>query len=188
MYPLSVRKPSLSVGTYKDLGNVARKKTDTYKRFSGAINEYAPRLYGFLVHRLGNREDAHDLAQEAYLRLLRVDRAKIIHKPESYLFRIASNLANEFNLHQRRSPTVDLDLREEGDGDAFERSLEHRAAIRRLEKILDGFPPIYRAVLLLRKRDGLSREEIAEKLGISVHTVKKYTARAAARCREEWTE
>lgn len=155
------------------------------------LSEFTPHLYRFLVYRMGNRDDAQDIAQEAYLRLLRVDKMKIIHKPESYLFRIASNLANELTMQERKTPpSVDFDILADthGDGDDFERSLEHRAAIRRLEDILAGFPAPYRAVLLLRKRDGLSREEIAQELGISVHTVKKYLARAVARCREEWGE
>jgi len=158
----------------------------------GISDEFAPRLRGFLIRRLGSRENAQDLAQEAYLRLLRVDKDKVIEKPESYLFRIAANLANEYSMHQRRTPAMveleTLDTSSEGgDGDAFERNLEHRAAIRQLENILDGMPPLYSAVLLLRKRDGLSREEIAKELDVSVHTVKKYLARAVAHCREKWT-
>ena len=169
-----------------------REEPDQGMRISKSLEEYAPRLYSFLVFRLGNKDDAMDLAQEAYLRLLRLDKSKIIEKPESYLFRIASNLANEFSMHARRTPPMVgyeamQDVEGDGDGDSFERSLEHRQAIRRLEHILGKLPPVYRSVLLLRKRDGLSREEIAAELGLSVHTVKKYLARAAARCREEWT-
>ncbi|PCI51596.1 MAG: RNA polymerase subunit sigma-70 [Alphaproteobacteria bacterium] len=163
------------------------------KEIARVLTDFAPRLYGFLIYRLGNKEDAQDLAQEAYLRLLRVHENKIIEKPESYLFRIASNLVNEFAMQKRRTPhIVEIDSLEisddRGDGYSLERSLEHRAAIRQLEEILEDLPPLYRAVLLLKKREGFSREEIAEKLGISVHTVKKYLARAAAYCREKWTE
>lgn len=170
-----------------------KKRNQFAKRLAGVRSEFAPHLYGFLIHRLGNKDDAQDLVQEAYLRFLRLDRDKIIEKPESYLFRIAANLANEFSMQKRRAPTpVDLDsleaTKESGDGDRFERSLEHRAAIRRLEDIMEGLPPLYRAALILRKRDGLSREEIAEQLKISVHTVKKYLARAAVHCREKWIE
>ena len=156
-------------------------------------DEFAARLYGLLLLRLRNKEDAQDLAQEAYLRLLRVERKKIIEKPESYLFRIATNLANEFAMQQRAAPTIiDIDETVEanviGDGDSFEKGLEHRAELRRLEAILEKMPPAYRAVLILSKRDGLSRDEISRELGLSIHTVKKYLARAAAWCREEMSE
>ncbi len=171
------------------------KKPDSQAtgRFTSALEEYGPQLYRFLVYRLGNREDARDLAQEAYLRLLRIDPEKVIEKPKSYLFRIASNLANEFTLQQKRTPPItDLDslvaIGDPGDQHQFEKSLEQQAMIRQLEKILENFPPAYRAILLMKKRDGLSRSEIAKKLGISVHTVKKYLTRATARCREELLE
>lgn len=176
------RIPSYQKNRHRPAKEIARMMTD-----------FAPRLYGFLIYRLGNKEDAQDLAQEAYLRLLRVNEDKFIEKPESYLFRIASNLANEFAMQKRRAPrTVEIDSLEisddREDGCSLERSLEHRAAIRQLEEIMEGLPPLYRAVLLLKKKEGYSREEIAKKLGISIHTVKKYLTRAAAYCREEWME
>jgi len=178
---------------HRDAKNASNSKQQVKNQLVKTLDEFAPRLYGFLIQRLGNKEDASDIAQEAYLRLLRVDKAKVIEKPTSYLFRIASNLANEFSMHQRRTPTmVELDALEtintESDDHAFEKKLEHRASIRQLETILESLPPTYQAILLMKKRDGFTREEIAEKLGLSVHTVKKYLARAAARCREEWVE
>jgi RNA polymerase sigma factor (sigma-70 family) len=45
-------------------------------------------------------------------------------------------------------------------------------------------PPIYQSILLMRKRDGLSHGEIAQKLGISIHTVRKYLTRAITECRK----
>ena len=172
------------------MDRVVRKKPDGMPKdhLRAVTEEFAPRLYGFLLYRLGNRDDAQDLAQEAYLRLLRVEKTRFIQSPESYLFRIASNLANEFAMQQRRAPAmVELDTVAEtgdiGSDDRFERTLEYRAFIRRLKTVLDDLPPAYRAAFLLSKRDGLSRQEIAAELGLSIHTVKKYLARAAAHCR-----
>jgi len=59
----------------------------------------------------------------------------------------------------------------------------HIDAPEQLEYVLRQLPPMYRAVLLLRKRDGMSYAEIAQKLKLSVHTVKKYLARAVVQCR-----
>ena len=47
--------------------------------------------------------------------------------------------------------------------------------------ILHRLPPAHRNVLVLRKRDGMSYQEIAAELNISVHTVKKYLFQASAR-------
>lgn len=162
-------------------------------RFTSVIQAYAPRLLRFLEQRTGSGADAQDLAQEAYFRLCRVRDPDLIREPESYLFRIACNLANEVSLRRKGQPKlVELDpaLPELADGDEgdFVRLLENRSSIDRLEAILSELPPLYRTVLLLRKRDGYSHEEIAEKLGISPHTVHKYLSRALFTCRALWAE
>lgn len=162
-------------------------------RFRSVIEAYAPRLVRFLEQRTGSGSDAQDLAQEAYFRLCRVREPDLIREPESYLFRIACNLANELALRRRNQPALvefDAALPElaEGDGGSFAQLLESRSSVEKLETILQELPPLYRAVLLLRKRDGHSHEEIAERLGISPHTVHKYLSRALLSCRTLWAE
>jgi len=158
------------------------------ERFTGVMSHYAPRLLRFLELRTGNRADAQDLAQEAYMRLCRVPKGDLIRKPESYLFRIAFNLAGEFMLRRNRQPPiVDIDAvavePAQGDGGRYCEELENRSEIQMLEKALAELPPLCQAVLLLRKRDGYSHEEIAERLSISPHTVHKYLTRALFQCR-----
>ena len=58
-------------------------------------------LVRFLSLRLPNQDDARDLAQEAYLRMLRLNDDHYIRHPEAYLFRIASNLVHEYWLAAR---------------------------------------------------------------------------------------
>jgi len=147
----------------------------------------------FLEMRIGNRQDAQDLAQEAYFRLCRVREPDLIQSPESYLFRIASNLAHEFLLRRRVQPSfVELDpeqsYAEDADAGSFSAKLEARSEVEQLEHIIDELPPLYQAVLLMRKRDGYSHQEIAERLSISPHTVHKYLSRALLRCRTLWAE
>jgi RNA polymerase sigma factor (sigma-70 family) len=54
---------------------------------------------------------------------------------------------------------------------------------RLVKAVLAQLPPLYAAILVMKKRDGLSYEEIARALQISVHTVKKYLFRAVAQAR-----
>ncbi|HEU4603580.1 MAG TPA: RNA polymerase sigma factor, partial [Steroidobacteraceae bacterium] len=150
-------------------------------------------LHRFLVRRLRGSQHAQDLAQEAYLRLLRVERVELVRQPRAYLYRIAVNLVSEFRLRAQREPiTYDSETLEqlaeiadvESPGEA-ERAVE----AQQMEVLLEQLPPLYRAIFLLRKRDGLSYQEIAQQLDISVHTVKKYLARAVAKCRHaNWSE
>lgn len=154
---------------------------------------YGPVLRRYLASRTGNEADANDLAQEAFIRFSQVPDADAIENPQGYLFRIAANLAGRFLKTRGAEPrAVDLDdvaeTAQASDGDAFARAIEARSAIQKLDQILSQLPPLYRAVLLLRKRDGLSHAEIAEQLEISTHTVHHYLTKALARCREDWTE
>jgi len=171
----------------------SKKTNELDPRFHRAFKHYAPQLRRFLSSRLGNHADVQDLAQEAYLRLTRVKRPDLIRKPEAYLFRIASNLANEHLLKRAHDPKfVALEdiqkMGDDGDGAAFEDTLDRRREIVRLEALLDDLPPLYSAVMLLRKRDGYSHKEIAKKLNIAPSTVHTYLKRGLAQCRARWSE
>lgn len=162
-------------------------------RLSEAYVGYAPTLLRFLSFKLNNEADAQDLAQEAYLRLMRVKEPDMIQQPEAYLFRVTSNLISEFLINKnKRAADTDLDsamaMGLDCDGDRFLRSTEAEMAIRHLDTILNRLPPLYKAVLLLRKHEGLSHQEIAERLEISTHTVHTYLTRAVTQCRAEWKE
>lgn len=170
-----------------------QSKSRSLEDLEKAYEAFLPTLLRYLTARVGNPHDAEDIAQEGYLRLLRVKDADAIEKIEGYLFRIVTNLANEHLYKRGRSmETLDLDTLQErgGYGDVYrdEVELEARAAIQRLDKILGELPPLYRAILLLRKRDGYSHAEIAERVGKSKATVHIYLTRALKRCRELWEE
>lgn len=161
--------------------------------FQKTFAEYGPKLRRFLAFRVNNEVDAQDLAQEAYFRLCRVKEPDLIREPDAYLFRIASNLANEFLLKKNKQPTV-IDIDNVGDqvgeqpGETFGDQIQQRAEVSQLQTILDDLPPLYQAILLLRKRDGYSHQEIADRLNISPHTVHKYLKRALLKCRAAWVD
>ena len=74
------------------------------------------RLLRFLGARLPNEQDAQELAQEAYLRMLRVSDANLIRDPAAYLFRIARGLLQEWyaSLPPPRDSLDDVELADEG--------------------------------------------------------------------------
>lgn len=146
-------------------------------------------LVRFLTRRVRSAADARDLAQETYVRLLRVDRLELVRDPQAYLFRVAANLAYEHQLKQRRERLhlrdvdVQADLATLGTltpEDDAERAL--RAA--RLAEALASLAPRHRAAVILHRRDGLTYEEIAAELGVTAHAVKKYLAVGLSQCRE----
>ena len=141
------------------------------------------RLLRFLGARLPNEQDAQELAQEAYLRMLRVSDANLIRDPAAYLFRIARGLLQEWyaSLPPPRDSLDDVELADEG------RTVEDQANIAqnmdRLEKALRRLSPKCRAVVLMHRRDGMTYDEIAADLGISSSMVKKHLSRGLAHCR-----
>jgi RNA polymerase sigma-70 factor (ECF subfamily) len=154
-----------------------------------AFRRHHAALQQFLMRRLRHSENAQDLAQEIYLRLLRVQDAEVVRYPLAFLYRLALNVVYEFRLRTLRDPVrFDSQAAEELAENPLEQSAaadtaESLCTEHELRRLLAPLAPTLRAVLILRKRDGMTNEEIAQELGLSVHTVKKYLARAVAQCR-----
>lgn len=165
-----------------------KQSTAAEARPKTRLEQYRTELHRFLTRHLHSAQDAGDLAQDVYLRFLQLPHNDLVRQPQAYLYRIAANLVYEYRLKERRRDVAcDPDLLEniaEQSADITEDGLEERLSThQQLERVLRQIPPIYRAVLLLQKRDGLSYAEIAQELGLSVHTVQKYLFRALAHCR-----
>ncbi|MEL6302458.1 MAG: RNA polymerase sigma factor [Pseudomonadota bacterium] len=140
----------------------------------------------FLRFRLRNPEDARDLSQEAFLRLLRLDDTAFIQRPDQYLLRIAANLAYEHRLREKKAVNVDLDDTDELAGDSAthpDNTVERERQIARLEDALETLPTNVRNALIWHRRDGLTYQEIAKRLGVSPSMIKKYLQQGVARCR-----
>jgi RNA polymerase sigma-70 factor (ECF subfamily) len=149
-------------------------------------DEWHEDLVRFLARRTGAVADASDLAQEVYVRLLRLDRLDFIRQPRSYLFRIAANLLHEWRLKAAQSQPHREDWLETliaHDDPQADTASELRN--RRLTAELARLPPSIRVALLMQLNEGLSYEEIAVKMNASPRMVKRYllTAFAALRAR-----
>jgi RNA polymerase sigma factor (sigma-70 family) len=147
---------------------------------------YHQRLVRFLARRMGGQAaEVEDLAQEAFLRLLRVDRKELIRNPSAYLHQVAANILLEWRLRarqQRPHSSEALGLLEAED------SVEDQAATHLTQRLIQGalreLPPLCQSVLLLRSRDELSNEEIAERLGITRRMVKRHLEIGYAQLRD----
>jgi RNA polymerase sigma-70 factor (ECF subfamily) len=139
---------------------------------------------------VGNHAEAEDLAQEVYLRLLRIERRDLVRNPEGLLFRVAANAVYEWRLLARnRLPHGPEEL--EG---LEAREAEPAADIWRAElanaltQALSRLSPKCRAAVLLHRREQLTYAEVGERLGISVGMVKKYLSHGVAQCRDQLRE
>jgi RNA polymerase sigma factor (sigma-70 family) len=132
--------------------------------------------------------DLDDVAQEVFLRLLRYSDDAVVEHPQSYLFRIATNVVNEWRERARNSlPHDDVwlaDLQIEPDNEP-ESSLEHTLVNEKVRKAVSQLPPRQREVLLLHIRDDLTYKQIAARLKLTTRVVRRDIARAYAQLRGE---
>jgi len=143
-------------------------------------------LLQFLGTRLQERENAKDLSQEVYARLLKARSAEPIHNPKAYLARTALNVMDDW---RRRSvnakPHGDESLDSLKDPFDLDASVDVESLQRDVKAALDNIPQLWRSVIVLHYQDELTYAQIALELGISQRMVKRYLANAYAYLRLE---
>ena len=152
------------------------------------FSEQGAALQAFFRRRVRAAPDAPDLAQEVYVRMLRVSDTDAIHNPEGYLYTIASNLVKEHRIVERRraacTDVEDYAVQEQlGESPQFEGEVDTSRRVERLQEVLTQLSPKCRAAVILHYRQGLSYQEIASRLDTSTAMVKKYLAQAIKGCR-----
>ncbi len=141
-------------------------------------------LLRFIRMRVGNDADAYEIAQESYLRFMRLPAVELVRNPEAYLFRIAANMLHEYALRQRQRTQVETQADEPVPGATGFDVVVSREQAARLDAVLGKLPPNRRAALVLHLRNELSCAEIAQAMGVSVPMVKKHLAAALSFCRK----
>jgi RNA polymerase sigma factor (sigma-70 family) len=150
-----------------------------------AAERYGAELHRFLARRTHRPQEVEDLAQEVYIRLLKIDAGEFVQNPRAYILQTASNLVHDFIEKDRRAKqhvVVDSEVLEQ----ASENPLEPRACDlaqristqKQLNAAIAQLAPIHAAVLLMYYREGYSYDEIANQLKVSLRQVKRYIAHA----------
>jgi RNA polymerase sigma-70 factor (ECF subfamily) len=163
------------------------------------------RVYSFAMRMCRNVEDAKDILQETFLGVVRSIRDfRGESRFTTWLYRIASNAC----LKKRRRGVFDPEPEQEISLDALmprpdaegrkpeipawsedaERALLRGELAQQMEAAIDKLPREYRIVLVLRDVEGLSAEETAEALKLSVPAVKSRLHRARVFVRRELSQ
>jgi RNA polymerase sigma factor (sigma-70 family) len=156
------------------------------RRIDQIFREHNQSLLRFLSGRLPSEQDAKEVAQEAYVRLLQLDKPEGVSFLKAFLFKTAANLAID---RVRRKRTVD-----EREHFFFDLSLQPspESAVSEAEDValtieaLSELPARYRSAFLLNRLDGLSTLEIAGRLGVTDRAVRKYLVRTLLHLREKF--
>ena len=150
--------------------------------------EHGVPLQAFFRRRIRSKADAADLAQEVYVRMLRISDQEAIRNPVHYLYTVANNLVKENAVRDlRQASGIDIDgapAQEQLETlPAFDGELDTRQRVARLGVVLQQLRPKCRAAVVLRFTHELSYREIAIHLGVSPQMAKKYVAQGLGHCR-----
>lgn len=149
------------------------------------------RIIRLTARRLGRREDAEDMAQDAYLRLLGRESREPIDNLPAFIGRSVRNLAIDLLRRRGRRNRV-----EGGSGDQAaieaqpalgdpERDLIARQQLGLIRDAINALPPRCRQAFILHRFHGRNYEDIADTLGVSKSSVEKYIIRALEACRRK---
>jgi RNA polymerase sigma factor (sigma-70 family) len=149
------------------------------------FREHNASLVRFLCGRLTSEQEAREVAQEAYVRLLQLDQPGAIGFLRAFLFKTAANIATDRLRHRQ---IVAGTARREWFDLAIEAPLDNQVSAQQevavIESALTELPPRCREAFLLSRLGGLGTREIARRMQVTERAVRLHLARALLHCRE----
>jgi RNA polymerase sigma-70 factor (ECF subfamily) len=155
------------------------------RAFSELVRRHQAVVYRSCYRILGDREDARDASQEAFIRAYRkLDTFQGRSSFKTWILRVAMNVS--LNERSRRElPRADVDLANAIPGpEAPEAELMKTEAAARVHEVLQLVRSDHRAAVVLRDLEGLTYRETAESLGIAEGTAKSWVHRGRQRLKE----
>ena len=149
------------------------------------FREHNEALVRFLAARVGSPQEAREVAQEAYVRLLSLDEPGAVSYLRAFLFKTAANIA----VDRRRRDAVHARatagplVQELADARTPERRLAGEQEVERLQRVIAAMPPKCQRAFVLNEFYGKDFASIAREMKISERMVRKYVVRAMLHCR-----
>ncbi len=182
---MSSNDPFPAVGAAADDGRTAPADEAHAQRVERLFREHNQSLVSVLRTRLQSQQDATEVAQEAYVRLLQLGDSRAISFLRGFLFRTALNLAAD-RLKQRRcrGRLDELVFFEPPDGPASpEREVAAKQEYELIRQALEELPAKCRLAFQLTQFDGASLEEAAVRMNLTRRMIQLYIVRALEHCR-----
>jgi RNA polymerase sigma-70 factor (ECF subfamily) len=150
------------------------------------FREHNEALIRFIRPRVRSHQEALEVAQEAYVRMLKLDEPGAVSYLRTFLFRTAANLAVDLRRRDKTQERVAEQLQLRGGPEL--RTPERYAAgdqvLTRLEKLVEAMPANCRQSFVWHQILGVDAATVARRLGITESMVRKYVVRALLHCRE----
>lgn len=158
--------------------NVTLLKKGDMLAFDAIYKAYCQRLYGFVLRFIKQKEDAQEIVQEVFLKIWE-SRAKIdIYASfEAYLFTTAYNVTISLlrkRLSQDKYIAHIKDIQSINQAEQTIDEVEYNELAGKVQSLISQLSPRQQEIFYLSREKGLTHEEIAERLNISVNTVKNH--------------
>jgi RNA polymerase sigma-70 factor (ECF subfamily) len=171
-------------------GLIVRRVLDgDVEAYAGLVRRYRPRFARYALYMLGNREDAEEALQDAFVRAWRaLARCRDPERFDAWLFRILANRCRTKGAHRRRHEDR-FERDERVDQTALQENTEmldpgETDWSRAVDHALAALDPDQREAFLLKYVDELSYEEMAQLTGAGISALKMRVKRAADRLRD----
>ncbi|WP_162304516.1 RNA polymerase sigma factor [Maribellus luteus] len=164
-------------------------KRGDVKSFEKLFYTYHEKLYAFLFHLFRSKEDAEEIVQETFIKIWE-KREDIIEglSFESFLFTVAKNAFLNLNRKKVNHRVLEdhLDLLGRISSGKADDNIIYQETRNIINSIIQELPPKRKEIFILRRVDGLTRNEIADKLGLSVPTVDNQLTKANSFLKEQF--
>lgn len=166
-----------------------KAKTGNPAAFEELISSYEKLIFNASYRMMGNTQDAEDISQEVIIKVYKnLAACKSAAAFKSWLFRIINNSCIDEMRRRKGKTALSLDA-SQNDGESYienpvlrdditpESEYLRKDTNKKIQQAIDNLPPDYKAVIVMRDINGMSYEEIAEVLALSMGTVKSRIAR-----------
>jgi RNA polymerase sigma-70 factor (ECF subfamily) len=172
----------MSMEAADDAALVRQVRQGDLGAYGELVRRYQSSVFGVCYRMLGEKQEAQDLVQDAFIRgYERLDTFDVAYPFGPWIRRVAANLCLN-RLQRRQLVLVDLEdeagLQGQPPGPTPESSAERRQQAEDVRQAIVALPPVYRAVIELRHYQDASYEEIAEALHLPLSDVKSHLFRA----------
>lgn len=167
---------------------MSSEKLENVRWFEQEVHPHGADLRNYLRRSFPSVRDVDDVVQESYLRVWVARAGQPIRSARAFLFTVGYRLALDLLRRERVSPLSGLAemeaLAEEAQVADARRELGTREKVRLLAEAVAELPERCREIVILRKLQGLSQREVADRLGLSERTVEVQVAKGVRRCED----
>lgn len=188
--PLVVfRKDSDLTEPIGDTVLIRRCLTGDVSSYGELVDRYSGRIINLAYLMIGDRHDAEDIAQEAFIRAYRsLGKFQRKAKFSSWLYQIALNLCKDYlkakSRHARSVADEQLEGVDAGSRDSTPEQILQTELSEKMKEAVNKLPYLYREAFVLRHLQGLEYEEVASITGVPADTVRVRAYRARELLRE----